>query len=121
MTHAPFQFQKAYEKRKIPYGLTFHLNRRTQYTAFAFRQFLDALHVVQIFYPFDSACCECFFKYVKKEINCKYYHTLQPLQLSIFEYIAIGDLADSSEYSYQNQNGEWRQAGNTRLIEAPHL
>ena len=43
----------------------------TQYTTSAFRQLLDSLHVVQSFskkgYPFDSACCECFFKYLKKK------------------------------------------------------
>ncbi len=64
----------------------------TQYTAFAFRRLLDSLNVVQSFskkgYPFDNACCECFFKYLKKEeTNRKCYHSLQELQLSIFEYI----------------------------------
>lgn len=38
--------------------------------------------------PFDNACCECFFKFLKKEeTNRKTYHTLQELQLSVFEYI----------------------------------
>ena len=38
--------------------------------------------------PFDNACCECFFKYLKKgETDRKYYHSLQDLQLSLFEYI----------------------------------
>ncbi|MBV1683928.1 IS3 family transposase [Eubacterium callanderi] len=85
-------FQKAYEKRKTPYGLMFHSDRGTQYTAFSFRQLLDSLNVVQSFskkgYPFDNACCECFFKYLKKEeTSRKSYHSLQELQLSIFEYI----------------------------------
>lgn len=53
---------------------------------------LYSLHVVQSFskkgYPFDNACCESFFKYLKKEeINRKAYHSLQELQLSVFEYI----------------------------------
>ena len=61
-------------------------------TAFAFRQLLDSLHVVQSFskkgYPFDNAVCECFFKYLKKEeTNRRTYHTLQELQNSVFEYI----------------------------------
>ena len=61
-------------------------------TAFAFRQLLDSLNVVQSFskkgYPFDNACCECFFKYLKKEeVNRRTYHTLQELHLSVFEYI----------------------------------
>lgn len=85
-------FKKAYDKRNAPYGLMFHSDRGSQYTAFAFRQFLDSLHVVQSFskkgYPFDNACCECFFKYLKKEeTNRKTYHSLQELQLSVFQYI----------------------------------
>lgn len=85
-------FQKAYEKRNTPYGLIFHSDRGTQYTAFAFRQLLDSLNVVQSFskkgYPFDNACCECFFKYLKKEeTDRKCYRSMQELQLSIFEYI----------------------------------
>ena len=85
-------FRKAYEKRNAPYGLMFHSDSGTQYTAFAFRQLLDSLNVVQSFskkgYPFDNACCECFFKYLKKEeTNRKVYLSLKQLQLSIFEYI----------------------------------
>lgn len=85
-------FKKAYEKRNAPYGLMFHSDRGTQYTAFSFRQLLDSLNVVQSFskkgYPFDNACCECFFKYLKKEeTNRRTYHSLQELQLSVFEYI----------------------------------
>ena len=39
-------------------------------------------------YPFDNACCECFFKYLKKEeTNRKLYHSMHELQLPIFEYI----------------------------------
>lgn len=64
-------FKKAYDKRNRPSGLMFHSDRVSQYTAFSFRQFLDSLNVVQSFskkgYPFDNACCECFFKYLKKE------------------------------------------------------
>lgn len=85
-------FRKAHDKRNVPYGLMFHSDRGTRYTAFAFRQLPDSLNVVQSFskksYPFDNACCECFFKYLKKEeINRKSYHSLQELRLSIFEYI----------------------------------
>ena len=85
-------FQRAYKKRNAPYGLIFHSDRGSQYTAFAFWQLLDSLNVVQSFskkgYPFDNACCECFFKYLKKEeTNRKCYHSLQELQLSVFEYI----------------------------------
>ena len=85
-------FKKAYEKRNTPHGLMFHSDRGSQYTAFSFRQLLDSLNVVQSFskkgYPFDNACCECFFKYLKKEeTNRKCYHSLTELQLSVFEYI----------------------------------
>lgn len=85
-------FQKACRKRSVPYGLMFHSDRGTQYTAFSFRQLLDSLDIVQSFskkgYPFDNACCECFFKYLKKEeTNRRTYHTLQELHDSVFEYI----------------------------------
>ena len=85
-------FQKAYRTLNAPYGLMFHSDQGTQYTAFSFRQLLDSLHVVQSFskkgYPFDNAVCECFFKYLKKEeANRRNYHTLQELYTSVFEYI----------------------------------
>lgn len=78
--------------QNAPYGLMFHSDRGTQYTAFSFRQLLDSLHVVQSFsqkgYSFDNAVCECFFKYLKKEeTDRRTYHTLQELQRSVFEYI----------------------------------
>ena len=85
-------FKKAYSKRNCPSGLMFHSDRVSQYTAFSFRQLLDSLNVVQSFskkgYPFDNACCECFFKYLKKEeTNRRTYHSLQELQLTVFQYI----------------------------------
>lgn len=85
-------FQKAYESRNTPHGLMFHSDRGTQYTAFAFRQLLDSLNVLQSFskkgYPFDNAVCECFFKYLKREeTNRRTYHTFKELYLSVFEYI----------------------------------
>ena len=64
-------FKKAYEKRNAPYGLMFHSDRGSQYTAFTFRRLLDSLNVVQSFskkgYPFDNACCECFSSISKKK------------------------------------------------------
>lgn len=64
-------FRKAYEKRNAPYGLMFHSDQGTLYTAFLFRQLLDSLNVVQFFskkgYPFDNACCECFLSTSKKK------------------------------------------------------
>ncbi len=63
-------FQKAYESRNYPKGLMFHSDRGTQYTAIAFRKFLDTVGVVQSFskkgYPFDNACCESFLNTSKK-------------------------------------------------------
>lgn len=47
-----------------------------------------AWHISKKGYPFDNACCECFFKYLKKEeTNRRTYRSLQELQLSVFEYI----------------------------------
>ncbi len=37
---------KTYNKRNAPYGLMFHSDRGSQYTAFAFGQLLDSLNVV---------------------------------------------------------------------------
>ena len=85
-------FKKAYNARNAPYGLMFHSDRGSQYTAFAFRQLLDSLNVVQSFskkgYPFDNAVCEAFFKYLKKEeTDRRTYATLNALKLSVFSYI----------------------------------
>lgn len=68
------------------------LNLPQMYTALSFRRLLDSLNVVQPFSakgcPFDNACCECFFKYLKKEeTNRKTYRSSCELQLSLFEYI----------------------------------
>ena len=73
-------------------GAVFHSDRGTQYTAFAFRKLLDSLNVVQSFskkgYPSDNACCECFFKYLKKEeTNRRTFHSLEDLRSSVSEYI----------------------------------
>ena len=85
-------FQKAYHTRNCPAGLMFHSDRGSQYTAFAFRKLLDELNVVQSFskkgYPFDNACCESFFKYLKKEeTNRRNFRTYRDLYHSVFQYI----------------------------------
>lgn len=85
-------FKKAYSSRHIQYGLMFHSDQGSQYTAFAFRQLLDSLNVVQSFskkgYPFENACCESFFKYLKKESSNRHtYHTINQLRRDLFEYI----------------------------------
>ena len=85
-------FQRAYQSRNVRYGLIFHSDRGSQYTAFAFRRLLDSLNVVQSFskkgYPFDNAVCESFFKYLKKErTNRKIYHSFDDLKRDVFDYI----------------------------------
>ena len=85
-------FQKAYYSRNCPAGLMFHSDRGSQYTAFAFRKLLDELNVIQSFskkgYPFDNACCESFFKYLKKEeTNRRNFRTYRDLYHSVFQYI----------------------------------
>lgn len=84
-------FKKAYKNRNVKHGLIFHSDQGSEYTAFAFRQLLDSLNVVQSFskkgYPFDNACCESFFKFLKKNLtNRKTYHTLEELRLDVFQY-----------------------------------
>ena len=85
-------FRKAYQARNVRYGLIFHSDQGSEYTAFAFRNLLDSLDVVQSFskkgYPFDNACCESFFKYLKKNrTNRRTYRTAEELRLDLFEYI----------------------------------
>lgn len=96
-------FQKAYHTRNCPAGLMFHSDRGSQYITFAFRKLLDELNVVQSFskkaYPFDNACCESFFKYLKKEeTNRRNFRTYRDLYHSVFQYIkdfAIGGSSNS--------------------------
>ena len=49
---------------------------------------MDKYSIVQSFSkkggPFDNACCECFFKHLKKE---EIYHLIYELRLSLFKYI----------------------------------
>lgn len=85
-------FKDAFRKRNEPQGLMFHSDRGCQYTAFAFRKLLSGLNIVQSFskkgYPYDNACCESFFKYLKQEVSdLDNYPTFESLRLSIFEYI----------------------------------
>lgn len=85
-------FKKAYQNRNVTYGLIFHSDQGSEYTAFSFRQLMDSLNVVQSFskkgYPFDNACCESFFKFLKRNLtNRKTYHNLEHLRLDIFEYM----------------------------------
>jgi len=74
------------------YGLIFHSDQGSEYTAFSFRKLLDSKNIVQSFskkgYPYDNACCESFFKYLKKNrVNRRSYRSLEELKLDIFDYI----------------------------------
>lgn len=83
---------KAFENRGYPQYVLFHSDRGSEYTTFSFRRLLDKNNVIQSFskkgYPFDNACCESFFRQMKREeINRRKYHSLKELYLSCFEYI----------------------------------
>lgn len=85
-------FKKAYNKRNVKFGLIFHSDQGSEYTAFSFRKMLDSFNVVQSFskkgYPYDNACCESFFKFLKKNLIYRNsYRSLEDLNLSVFEYI----------------------------------
>ena len=78
-------FRKAYAARDVQYGLIFHSDQGSEYTAFAFRNLMDSLNITQSFskkgYPFDNACCATFFKYLKKNrINRRIYQIAQELR-----------------------------------------
>ena len=85
-------FNNDYNKRNSSTGLMFHSERGTQYTAAPFRKLLNKFNVIQSFskkgYAFNNACCESFFKYLKKgEYNRKNCHSIGELTLSLFKYI----------------------------------
>ncbi len=85
-------FEKAYFDRGEPSYVMFHSDQGSEYTAFKFRQTLDKHHVVQSFskkgYPYDNACCESFFRHMKREcINRKSFRNQDELRLCCFEYI----------------------------------
>ena len=68
----------------------FYIDRKAQYTVFAFRRLLDSLDVVQFFLKgaFLLTRLAVIFKCLKKEeTNRKTYDSLQELQLSVFKYI----------------------------------
>ena len=53
---------------------------------------MDFLDIMQSFskkgYPFDNACCESFFKYLKKyRTKGRTYRTAEELRLDLFDYI----------------------------------
>lgn len=85
-------FEKAYSDRGEPEYVLFHSDRGSEYTAYTFRQALEKRNVVQSFsqkgYPYDNACCENFFRHMKREcITCKSFCNQNELRLCCFEYI----------------------------------
>lgn len=85
-------FKKAYESRGCPQNILFHSDRGAEYTSYPFRQLMDECNCLQSFskkgYPYDNACCESFFKQMKREeLNRRTFHTLGELRLACFKYI----------------------------------
>ena len=64
-------FKIAYENRGKPQGLTFHSDRGGNYISYAYREYLESLHVTQSFsrsgVPYDNAVIESFFSNMKRE------------------------------------------------------
>ena len=85
-------FKKAYESRGCPQNILFHSDRGSEYTGDKFRQLMDECNCLQSFskkgYPYDNACCESFFKHMKrKELNRRTFHSLVEFRLSCFKYL----------------------------------
>ena len=85
-------FLKAYQNRNRPNFVLFHSDRGSEYTALSFRQLLDQCHILQSFskkgYPFDNACCESFFKQMKREcLNRFSFRSFNDFKLTCFEFI----------------------------------
>ena len=85
-------FQKAFESRGCPSGLTFHSDQGMQYSAYAFRMHLREHGVTQSFSnpgtPHDNAVAEAFFSIMKREeISHNYYHSLEELEETVADFI----------------------------------
>ena len=85
-------FQKAFESRGCPSGLTFHSDQGMQYSAYAFRMYLREHGVTQSFSnpgtPHDNAVAEAFFSIMKREeISHNYYHSLEELEETVADFI----------------------------------
>lgn len=85
-------FKSALKNRNYPKNVIFHSDRYSQYTSDIFRKRLDKATFIQSFskngHPYDNAVPEAFFKFLKlEEINRNSYHSIEELELSVFEYI----------------------------------
>lgn len=84
--------QKAYTNREFPKHVLFHSDQGSEYKAFSVRKLLDRYQFVQSFskkgYPYDNACCESFFKQMKREcLLRRTFYSTEQLRLTCFEYI----------------------------------
>lgn len=85
-------FQNAYRTRNAPFGLLFHSDQGSQYTAYSFRKLLRSLNVAQSFSapgcPYDNAVAEAFFRTIKaEEVSRHQYKSEAELRDSVAEYI----------------------------------
>ncbi len=85
-------FDKAYFDRGEPDFVLFHSDQGSEYTSRTFRRHLEQNNIVQSFskkgYPYDNACCESFFRHMKREcIDRKSFRNQEELRLTCFEYI----------------------------------
>lgn len=85
-------FDKAFNYRGCPTGLTFHSDQGTQYTAYEFRRHLRKLGVKQSFSnpgsPLDNAVAESFFSIMKREeLSHNFYTSKEELENTVAEYI----------------------------------
>lgn len=87
-------FDKAFEFRNRPAGLTFHSDQGAQYTSFLFRTHFRKLGVTMSYshpgIPLDNAVAESFFACMKREeLSHNYYNSLDELENAVAEYIAF--------------------------------
>lgn len=85
-------FESALKNRNYLQNVIFHSDRGSQYTSDEFRKRLDKAAFIQSFskkgHPYDNAVAEAFFKFLKlEEINRNSYHSIEEVELSVFEYI----------------------------------
>ncbi|EAC3253953.1 IS3 family transposase, partial [Listeria monocytogenes] len=82
----------AYKQRRPSQTVMIHSDRGSQYTAKAYRRWLDEHDLLASYskkaYPWDNAVTEAFFKYMKKEeLDRRAFSSIQDVQLACFEYI----------------------------------
>jgi transposase InsO family protein len=112
-------FERAFEDRNRPSGLTFHTDQGSAYTSYKFRKHLRDNKVSQSFSnpgtPYDNAVAEGFFSIMKRDtLSHKWYHSKEDLEADVAEFISyfnefrplekLGNLApDEYERKYYNK------------------